>query len=136
MTQRSVLDYARAVKPRYLRASKGTKTKILDEFTATTGMHRKAAIRLLNRCNTSETRKKHGRPRIYDIKVETALKTAWDATDHLCSKRLQPFLSELIEVLKRTGELKVTAKTEAQLSQISASTIDRVLRRQKDENSP
>ncbi len=129
MTQRSILDYARAVKLRYLRASKGAKTKILDEFTATTGMHRKAAIRLLNRCNISETRKKHGRPRMYDIKVEMALRTAWEATDHLCSKRLQPFLPELVTVLTRTGELKVSVESEAQLTQMSASTIDRILRR-------
>jgi hypothetical protein len=32
-----------------VRASKETKTKILDELIANTGMHRKAAIQLLNR---------------------------------------------------------------------------------------
>jgi len=49
VTRRSILEYARAVRPRYLRASKKMKTRILDEFTAATKMHRKAAIRLLNR---------------------------------------------------------------------------------------
>ena len=49
MTRRSILEYARAVRPRYLRASKKMKTRILDEFMANTGMHRKAAIRLLNK---------------------------------------------------------------------------------------
>jgi hypothetical protein len=129
VTRRSILEYAKAVGPRYLRASKEMKTKILDEFTATIGMHRKAAIRLLNRHNTPVNRKRGGRPREYNIEVETALKIAWEATDRLCSKRLQPFLPELIGVLMRKGELKVSTETEAQLSQMSASTIDRILRR-------
>jgi len=51
------------------------------------------------------------------------LKTAWEATDHLCSKRLQPFLPEMVKVLTRKGELTVSAETEAQLARMSASTI-------------
>ena len=129
MTRRSILEYARAVRPRYLRAAKEKKTRILDEFTATTGMHRKAAIRLLNKPEISVKQKKHGRPRLYCLEVEVALRTAWEATDCLCSKRLQPFLPELIEVLTRTGELKLTTHTMEQLVGMSASTIDRILRR-------
>jgi hypothetical protein len=110
------------------------KTRILDEFTAATKMHRKAAIRLLNRQNTLVRRKRNGRPRQYSIEVEMALKTAWEATDRLCSKRLQPFLPELVMVLTRNGGLKVSAKVEAQLAQVSASTIDRILRRHAHSN--
>ncbi len=128
MTRYSILEYASAVRPRYFRASKEGKTKILDEFIATTGMHRKAAIRLLNR-RTFGGRKRGGRPRRYTIEVEMALKIAWEATDRLCSKRLQPFLPELVTVITRAGELKVSTETQAQLVQMSASTIDRILRR-------
>jgi hypothetical protein len=39
--------------PRYLKASKAEKQKILDEFIASTGYHRKYAIRIL----------RHGYPR-------------------------------------------------------------------------
>jgi hypothetical protein len=56
-----------------------------------------------------------------------ALRTAWEATDRLCSKRLQPFLPELIPVLRRCGEKSMTADVEAQLIQMSPSTIDRLL---------
>jgi hypothetical protein len=129
VTRRSILEYARAVRPRYLRVSKKIKTGILDEFMANTGMHRKAAIRLLNKPDISVERKRHGRPRLYCLEVEAALRTAWEATDHLCSKRIQPFLPELIEVLTRTGELKVTTWAKEQLVRMSASTIDRILRR-------
>ena len=57
------------------------------------------------------------------------LKTAWEVTDRLCSKRLQPFLPEMVKVLTRKGELKVTAEAESELARMSASTIDRILRR-------
>jgi hypothetical protein len=53
VTRRSIMEYAEAVQRRYLRASKKKKTEILDEFVANTKLHRKAAIRLLNRSERS-----------------------------------------------------------------------------------
>jgi hypothetical protein len=53
----------------------------------------------------------------------------WEASDYLCSTRLQPFLPELVGILKRCGELSMTEETQAQLCQMSPSTIDRLLRR-------
>jgi len=129
VTRRSITEYAEAVRERYFRASKKTKTGILNEFVATTGMHRKAVIRLLNRRNRSPGKKRGGRPRLYGLEVMAALKVAWEATDRLCSKRFHPFLPELVGILKRTSELNVTEKAEAQLYRMSASTIDRILRR-------
>lgn len=129
MTRRSIIEYAKAARPRYERATKKAKTVILNEFIANTGMHRKAAIRLLNKSERLNKRKRSGRPRLYSIETELALRKAWEATDCLCSKRLQPFLSELMEVLTRTGEIKVTDHTREQLISMSASTIDRILRR-------
>ena len=75
MTRRSILEYADAVRPRYLAASKKEKTRILDEFTAVTGLHRKAAIRLLNRRSEPESRRRRGRPRFYGLEAVAALKT-------------------------------------------------------------
>jgi hypothetical protein len=60
--------------------------------------------------------------------VVEALRALWEASDHLCSKRLKPFLPELIVVMRRCGECGVTVDIEAQLCQMSAATIDRVLR--------
>ena len=130
MTRRSILEYAEAVRGRYFRGSKKRKTEMLNEFVATTGLHRKAAIRLLNRRSRPPGRKRGGgRPPLYGLEVMAALKVAWEATDSLCSKRLQPFLPELVGILKRNGEINVTAEAEAQLGQMSPSTIDRILRR-------
>ena len=129
MTRRSITEYAEAVRGRYFRASKKKKTEILNEFVATTGMHRKAAIRLLNRRVRPPGKKRSGRPRLYGLEAMSALKVAWEATDRLCSKRFQPFLPELVGILKRTGELRVTEEAERQLYRMSPSTIDRLLRR-------
>ncbi|MFU8795850.1 MAG: transposase, partial [Dehalococcoidia bacterium] len=115
MTRCSIVEYAAAVRGRYSRACKKEKTGILNEFVATTGMHRKAVIRLLNGRDRSSRQKKRGRPRLYSHEAIAALKVAWEATDYLCSKRLQPFLPELVVVLKRCGELSMTEETEAQL---------------------
>jgi len=46
----------------------------------------------------------------------------------LCSKRLHPFLPELVKVLRRHGDKTMTAEIEVKLCQISTSTIDRLLR--------
>jgi len=56
------------------------------------------------------------------------LRAIWEASDRLCSKRLQPFLPEMIRVLRQHGEQQLDASKEAQLCRISPSTIDRLLR--------
>jgi len=86
-------------------------------------------IRLLNRRDRSSRQKKRGRPRIYGHEAIVVLKVTWEASDYLCSTRLQPFLPELVGILKRCGELSMTEETEAQLCKMSPSTIDRLLRR-------
>lgn len=129
MTRRSILEYTEAVRERYLRSTKKMKTKILDEFVAATRLHRKAAIRLLNRESRPSGKKRSGRPRLYGLEAMAALKVAWEAADRLCSKRFHPFLPELVGILKRNGELGVTEEAEGQLYRMSPSTIDRLLRR-------
>ncbi len=128
MTWRSILEYVEAVQDRYFQASKKEKGKILGEFTKVTGCHRQAAIRLIRQSNQSRTSNKRGRPRQYGTAVVGALRAVWEATDRLYSKRLHPFLPELITVLRRHGESTLTAEIEAQLCQISPATIDRLLR--------
>jgi len=100
---------------------------MLDEFTQVTGYHRKAAIRLLVR-EFKPPGGYRGRRRRYGPEVVEALKVAWEASDHLCGKRLKPFLSELVSVLERWGHLKVTSIVHDQLLRMSASTIDRLLK--------
>jgi hypothetical protein len=101
---------------------------MLDEFTQVTGFHRKAAIRLLHRMNQQRPGKRQGRPRKYGVATAEVLKWVWEASDRLCSRRLQPFLPEMIKVLRQHGEQRIDASLEVQLCRISPSTIDRLLR--------
>lgn len=128
MTRGSIREYTEALLERYLRASKKEKGRILDEFVSVTLYHRKSAIRLLHRKPRGLPWRRRGRPRQYGSRTVEALKVAWEATDRLCSRRLQPFLPELIKVLRRHGEKLMNAEVEVQLCHISPSTIDRLLR--------
>jgi len=57
-----------------------------------------------------------------------ALKTSWTAANCISSKRLAPFLKELVPVLERHGHLKLTEETRSMLFSISPATIDRILK--------
>ncbi len=129
MTRHSIKEYAQAIRMRYKRGTKKLKARILDEFVEATRLHRKSAIRLLGRKEGPTGQKRRGRHRLYSVDAIKALKVAWEASDHLCSKRLQPFLPELVQVLRMQDELWITDETEAELCRISASTIDRITRR-------
>ncbi|MBM3120028.1 MAG: transposase family protein [Chloroflexi bacterium] len=128
MTRHSILEYAQALRPRYCKATKEEKGKILDEFTQVTGFHRKAAIRLLNRVKRLTSARRRGRKRKYAREVTEALRDVWEASDRLCSKRLKPFIPEMARVLRQHGEQRIDASLETQLCRISPSTIDRLLR--------
>ena len=128
MTRQGILEYVQAIRPRYLRAPKEGKRRILDEFIRVTNMHRKAAIRLLNRTRRTKNGKCRGRPREYGPDIARPLKAIWEASDRLCSRRLHPFLPEMIKVLRRHGEQQINADMEERLCRMSPSTIDRLLR--------
>jgi hypothetical protein len=128
VTRHSILEYAQALNPRYHKASKEMRGEILDEFTKVTGLHRKAAIRLLNRTNYVSKGKRCGRKRRYGVEAADALKTIWEASNRLCSRRLKPFMPEMIRVLRLHGEQEIEASLETQLCRMSPSTIDRLLK--------
>lgn len=127
MTQASVAEVVRVVRPRYLRAKRRDKTRILDEFVALTGYHRKAAIRVLRNGRKPTTWDRRGRPRVYTPDVKAALLQVWEVCGRICSKRLAPFLPEIVAVLEREGEVKLRPDTKRLLVQMSAATIDRLL---------
>lgn len=79
------------VAPRYRAARGEERRRVLDEFIASTGYHRKYALTLLNHPVTKGTaHKKRRRPRQYVFAVQQALLTCWRATNGICSKRLVP----------------------------------------------
>jgi hypothetical protein len=130
MTRLTVHEYAAALRPRYRTAAKGVKRRILDEFCQTTGMHRKAAIRLLGR-PTGPAPLRRGRPRRYGPEVAQALVKLWKVGDRMCGKLLAAVMPHLLAALERHGELTVSPEVRELLLEISPSTIDRLLRRQR-----
>ena len=116
-----------AVAERYGRCDRAERGRILDEFVAVTGLHRKHAMRLLRGgrpCRQSGPRS--GR-RIYDDAVRAALIVVWEASDRVCGKRLRPLLPILVEAMERHGHLQLAPEVRTRLMAISAATIDRSL---------
>lgn len=130
MTGPAVLEYALAVRPRYVAAGREEKKRILDEFCETTGMHRKAVIRLLNRRAGPRTGRT-GRPRRYGAEVTEALVKVWEVGDRMCGKLLAAVMPSLVEALERHGELVVTPGVRSLLLEISPASIDRLLSRHR-----
>ena len=93
-----------AVAPRYQQARRAERSRMLEEFVACTGYHRKYALSLLNHPRSkAAVRKKRQRPRRYPFTVQQALITCWRAANGICSKRLVPYLPEWVSVLERQG---------------------------------
>ena len=111
---------------RYRGASVSERTKILDEFVAITGYHRKHAIRVLG-AGAFPDRSPRSRDRLYDEAVRQALIVLWEAADRVCGKRLKALIPALIGAMERHGHLDLDAVVKAKLLQVSAATIDRAL---------
>jgi hypothetical protein len=89
VTRASLREYAAVQRERYQPASRRDKHRLLDEMVAVTGMHRKAAIRLLRRAPRSEAaRPRTGRPRQYGAAVARAAAVLWQASGRIGAHRL------------------------------------------------
>jgi len=131
MSLKSKCELLEVVRPRYLKANKLEKQKILDEFTSATGYHRKHAIRVLkNKVQVQKhlKRKIKTYKTIYRGEVVQVLEQIWEIYGRICSKRLRPFLPEAIRVLERCKEIKISKDTKELLLKISSASIDRCLR--------
>ena len=116
-----------ALSERYCRAGRIERGRILDEFVAVTGYHRKHAMRVLR---SRPAGQRHGpRPgrRIYSEAVRQALIPLWEASDRVCGKRLKALLPVLIEAMERHGRLELKPVVRAGVLAMSAATIDRAL---------
>ena len=116
------------IRDRYRASSKREKSRILDEFIAVTGHHRKHGIRLLGQ--SGDDREKlptvKGR-RIYDEAVREAVILVWEAADRICGKRLKAALPHLVESMERHGHLDLDPGVRQRLLAASAATLDRLL---------
>ena len=94
MTTRKEL--VEALRERYRSPAFGDRIKILDEFVALTGYHRKHAIRVL-REEVATAKAARTRNRFYDEAVRQALTVLWEAADRVCGKRLKALIPMLVD---------------------------------------
>jgi hypothetical protein len=120
-------ELVRAIGERYRSGSVDAKARILDEFVAVTGYHRKHSIRVLNSATAATVTARSPRLRLYDEAVCEGLIVLWEAADRICGKRLKALLPVLLPALERHGHLKLEAGMREKLLAVSASTIDRLL---------
>jgi hypothetical protein len=136
------MRWVAAIGGRYAASGRDEKTRILDEFVAITGFHRKHAMRLLRgERPTGGGGLRPGR-RVYGEAVRIALLVVWEASDRICGKRLRALMPILVEAMERHGHLALDPEVRRHLLAMSAATIDRALQdaktggRQRRHTSP
>lgn len=125
MGPQSRREYLEQIRNRYKHAGRKYKSRILTEFCANCGYHRKHAIRLLNRSACGP----HARPGPaphYPAEIQTVLKYFWLVTNRLCSKLLKAALPLWLPYYPDPKAL--TPEIREHLRKISPATIDRLLR--------
>jgi hypothetical protein len=128
LSYRAKRELLSQIAPRYREASSVLKEVILDEFVAATGYARKYAIRLLNHPVDLKLTIERPRAPSYGPEVQQALHLTWTVANHICAKRLIPFLPTLVESLERHGHLQLSEQCRNQLLCMSPATADRILR--------
>lgn len=122
-------------KERYLKADKREKGVILNELSLATGMHRKYLVSLLSAKKDLSyhppiNRKKHEK---YGMDVVVYLKRIWKIFDYPCGQRLKPMLMEYVRVLEKYKEIHIPDSVKRKFESISSSTIDRKLKKTKED---
>jgi hypothetical protein len=136
----------RELRGRYQKLLKKEKTIFLNEFIQLTRYNRSYAARALRikevlgymsiggkrvRLVRDKRKIKREKKKIYNQEVFIVLRKIWKICDYICSKRLAPFLSEIIPVLERWKEIKLSTKVREKLEKISPASIDRLLAKER-----
>ena len=117
-----------ALAGRYAASGGKERGRILDEFTAVSGLHRKHAMRLLRTGRSGRRTGARPERRLYNEAVREALIVLWEASDRVCGKRLRALAPILVEAMERHGHLRLAPEVRTALLAMSAATIDRALR--------
>ena len=121
-----------ALAGRYASSDRKERGRILDEFAALSGLHRKHAMRLLRAGQPN--RRSGPRPArcLYNDAIREALVVIWEASDRVRGKRPRPLVPILIEAMERHGHLQLAPEVRAGLEAMNAATIDRALREARE----
>lgn len=135
MTSMSKKELVSAIKARYLKAGKNEKSNILDEFCQSTGYARKYAIKILaagyDNNHIARVGRKGREKKYSHASIASAVKI-WEVLDFPCGQRLKPALPEMYATLVRFKEIAFDETIKDDLETISAKTLDRRLKRERE----
>ncbi|MDR0707529.1 MAG: hypothetical protein LBF60_06615, partial [Treponema sp.] len=129
--------------PRYRKAGKGEKSRILDEYLALSGSKsRKYAVFKLNRIGKTQlrvldgetvtvaivekSRKKRACQPSYDAAVAAMLELLWKNFNRPCGKLFAPFLRQNLDLIRLKEKYRMSDTAAAKLKKISPRAIDRL----------
>jgi hypothetical protein len=122
--------YLKLVAPRYAKAKRLERGKLLTEMGEVTGLHRKSLVRLMHLPSLErEPKRPRFRRRRYGPQVADVVRVVWESLDYVCAERLTPVLLCTARQLERWEDLLLTDEVEAALSVISRATVQRFLKR-------
>ena len=123
-------QYLETLREDYRRASRKEKSRLLNEARKRTRLARKVLIRKLAHPAKLKPRKAK-RGASYGADVVTTLAEVWELFDFACGQRLVAAIRTEVPRLRASGQLKCSDEVAGKLAKISARTIDRLLRREK-----
>src|SRR5437762_960219 len=130
MSARSREEVLAQARVRYENRGKQGRSHLLDEICALCGYERKYASKVLGGKRPiigSRQKRRGGSQPVYGAKEREVIKAIWLAAEQPCGKRLKAALELwLPHYERRKGRLAVAVRRK--LKQISAATIDRLLR--------
>lgn len=135
MTIMAKRELIKAAKPRYLKANKKGKSKILDEFCLNSGYNRKYAIIILqSKCDYHRVARegRKARKKKYSPSVMSAVIKIWELLEYPCGVRLKSQLLPMADALARSGELELDDDIRTKLSEIGSKTLDRRLGKERE----
>lgn len=119
----------RAFAKQYQKGRKKERSLLLDKIAKSTGYHRKYLGRILN---NPPIKRRIRRIRISPyLCVLKLLKKLWAVGNYSCGKRLVPMIPVYLSSLKRHEHWSLSQEEKKLLCRISASTVDRLLKRER-----
>lgn len=134
MTHMSKKELIDEVKPRYLKANKAEKGKILDEFCLNAGYNRSYAIQIMQASHDYHRVKREGRKKRrqkYGTDILAVVIKIWELLEYPCGARLKPSLIPMLEAMEHFKEITVSNQIKEKLKLITARTLDRRLKRER-----
>lgn len=135
MTNMSKKELLAAIKPRYINATRKAKAVMLNEFCVNTGYNRDYASRILQAGYDHDRVKRvgrKGRKQKYGSDLMAQVVKIWELLEYPCGQRLQPNLILTIRALIRHKELQLSEEVITTIGLISARTLDRRLKRERE----